>query len=325
MISRRSLFSAALLALPVLGHAQPTHDYPTKPVTIVVPFTPGQAGDVLARFLSEPLGKKLSSSVVVENRTGAGGIIGTQYVMRAPADGYTLLLGSSGPMSIVPAINPKAGYDPRTDFTPIVFAGGVPQVVVVATSSKIQSIAELVDAARSAPGTLTYGSGGTGSTQHLAMELIKQKAGLDIQHVPYKGTAPAYTDLIGGSITLLLDSLPGAIAMAKAGQVRMLAVTTAKRASALPQVPTLAESGVPGIDVTAWLGIVGPSNMDPAIRDQLNAEANELLRDDALKARLAAVGIEPMGGSPDQFKQFIASEFAKWSDVIKAGGLKMME
>lgn len=323
MTPRRTLATAlvALCAAPALSWAQ-ADAYPSKTVTLVVPFTAGQSGDILARILADALGKQWGKGVVVDNKPGAGGALGSQTVMRAPADGYTLLLSSSGPIAIGPHLNKSIGYDPRKDFTPIMNVAGVAQALVVPASSKYRNVQDFIASAKAAPGKLNYGSGGSGSTQHLTMELFKQRAGIDIQHVPYKGSAPAYTDMMGGQIEAIFDSVPSAVPFVKSGQMRVLAVSTAQRDSTLPDVPTVAESGLRGFDVLGWLGIVGPKGLNPAIRDKINADLKKALATDAVKEKMAKIGMQPVGGSPDDFGKYIASEYARWGDVIKTGDIK---
>lgn len=233
-----------------------------------------------------------------------------------------MLLSSSGPIAIGPHLNKSIGYDPRKDFTPIMNVAGVAQALVVPASSRHRNVQDLIASAKAAPGKLNYGSGGSGSTQHLTMELFKQRAGIDIQHVPYKGSAPAYTDMMGGQIEAIFDSVPSAVPFVKSGQMRVLAVSTAQRDSTLPDVPTVAESGLRGFDVLGWLGIVGPKGLNPAIRDKINADLKKALATEAVKEKMAKIGMQPVGGSPEDFGKYIASEYARWGDVIKAGDIK---
>ena len=317
MLNRRSFLQSAsvLSALPLAAHAQ--GDFPNKPVTIVVPFAAGQSGDVLARLLGEGLTKIWGKTLVVDNKSGAGGTLGSQFVKAAPADGYTLLLGSSGPMAIAPHLIKNAGYDPRKDFTPIMVAAGVAQVLVVNANSPIRTLKDLVAAAKAKPGKVTYGSGGNGSTQHLTMEYLNDVAGIDMLHVPYKGTTPAYNDLFGGQIDALFDSQPGVMPFLQAGKARVLAVSTAQRVPSLPDVPTVAESGYAGFDVLGWLGIVAPKGLDPAIQRKLNEDFKKALALDTVKANLARLGMISVGNSPEEFARYIASEYDKFGTIIK--------
>ncbi|CAN5322792.1 tripartite tricarboxylate transporter substrate binding protein [soil metagenome] len=320
-IRRRDLLGAAALA-PWLPSAHAAIDYPARNVTLTVPFTPGQSGDILARLLAEALTKHWGKSVIVDNRPGAGGALGSQTVMRAAPDGYTLLLSSSGPIAIAPHLIKNIGYDSQRDFTPIMNAAGVAQVLAVSGASPYKNAQDLIAAAKKAPGKLNYGSGGSGSTQHLTMELFKQRTGIELTHIPYKGSAPAYTDMLGGQIDALFDSLPGVLPFIKGGQVRVLAVSTAKRDPTLPDVPTLQESGVAGFDVLGWLGVMGPAGLDKGVRDRINESLKQVLAMPAVKDSMLKLGMQQVGGSPDDFAKYIASELARWGDVIKTAGIK---
>ena len=311
--------TAALAPTTLWAQSRPA-GYPAKPVTIIVPFTAGQSGDVLARVLGEHLSRIWGQTLVVDNRGGAGGTLGSRLAAQAAPDGYTLLLGSSGPLAAAPNLYTNAGYDPR-ELTPIMNVAGVAQALVVPASSKFRTLEDLLAAAKAAPGTLSYGSGGVGSFQHLTFELLKQRTGAPITHIPYRGSAPAYTDLFGGQLHAMIDSLPAVLPHVKSGKARVLAVSTAKRVQQLPDVPTVAESGVPGFDALGWLGIVGPKGMDPSIRDRLNADLKTVLANDAVKNQLTTLGMIIIGSSAPEFGGFIHSELAKWGGVIKAAGI----
>ena len=312
-------FAAALAPATALAQARPA-GYPTKPVTIIVPFTAGQSGDVLARVLAEPLARLWGHALVVDNKGGAGGTLGSRAAAAAPADGYTLLLGSSGPLASAPNLYPNTGYNPR-ELTPIMNVAGVAQALVVPADSPYKTLGELLAAAKASPGKLSYGSGGVGSFQHLTFELLKQRTGAHITHIPYRGSAPAYTDLIAGQLQAMFDSLPAVLPHAKAGKVRVLAVSTPQRVPQLPDVPTVAESGVPGFDALGWLGIVAPKGVDPAIRDRLNADLKTVLADEAVKTRLTSLGMIVIGSSAPEFGKFIDSELTKWGSVIKTANI----
>jgi tripartite-type tricarboxylate transporter receptor subunit TctC len=319
--NRRSFLQAAagIAAAPGLCAAQALAEgYPARPVTVIVPFAAGQSGDVLARVLGEALTRLWGRSLIVDNRGGGGGTLGSKAAANAPADGYTLLLGSSGPLAIAPHLYKNAGYDPQKDFTPIMNVAGVAQVLVVNAASKYQTLADLVAAAKAAPGKLSYGSGGAGSTQHLTMEMFKQRAGIEMQHIPYKGSGPAYNDLFGGQLDALFDSQPGVVPFAQSGKARLLAVSTPQRSPALPGVPTVAESGYAGFDVLGWLGIVAPRGLDPAVRDKLNADLKKVLATEAVQSQLLRMGMLPVGSSAAEFGSYITSELAKWGGVIKS-------
>ena len=311
--------TAALVPTTLWAQSRPT-GYPTKPVTIIVPFTAGQSGDVLARVLGEHLARIWGQTLVVDNRGGAGGTLGSRMAAQAAPDGYTLLLGSSGPLAAAPNLYTNAGYDPR-ELTPVMNVAGVAQALVVPASSKFRTLQDLLAAAKAAPGTLSYGSGGVGSFQHLTFELLKQRTGAHITHIPYRGSAPAYTDLFGGQLHAMIDSLPAVLPHVKSGKARVLAVSTATRVQQLPDVPTVAESGVPGFDALGWLGIVGPKGMDASTRDRLNADLKTVLANDAVKNQLTTLGMIIIGSSAPEFGGFIQSELAKWGGVIKAAGI----
>jgi tripartite-type tricarboxylate transporter receptor subunit TctC len=310
---------AAIVMAPAL--AQP-ESYPARPVTVVVPFPAGNTGDVLWRTLGDALSKDWGKPVLIDNKPGSGGALGAQLVMKAPADGYTLLHGSSGPIAIGPHLNRNVTYDPRKDFTPIMLVAGVTQAIVVRADSRFRTVQELVAYAKANPGRLNYGSGGTGSTQHLTGELFKQRAGVFITHVPYRGAAPAYTDLLGGQLDFVVDSISAALPFVQARQMRILAVSTAKRDPVAPDAPTLAESGLPGFDVLGWLGLVGPAGMNPAVRDRINAAVKKAMQVDAVKQSFVKLGLQPVGGTAEEFRQYIDAEYKRWGDVAKAAGIK---
>jgi tripartite-type tricarboxylate transporter receptor subunit TctC len=312
-------FAAALAPTRSWAQARPAA-YPARPVTIIVPFTAGQSGDVLARVLGEQLAKVWGQPLIVDNRGGAGGTVGSRAAAAAPADGYTLLLGSSGPLAVAPNLYSNAGYNPR-ELTPIMNVAGVAQALVVRAESGFKTLQDLLAAAKATPGKLSYGSGGVGSFQHLTFEMLKQRAGVDIAHIPYKGSAPAYNDLFGGQIDAMFDSLPAVLPHAKGGKARVLAVSTAQRVAQLPDVPTVAESGIKGFDALGWLGIVGPKGLDPVIRERLNADLKTVLANESVKTHLTNLGMIILASSSAEFGQFIDSELAKWGQVIKTGGI----
>jgi tripartite-type tricarboxylate transporter receptor subunit TctC len=309
----------ATVLVPAGALVQARH-FPTRAVTIVVPFAAGQSGDVLARVLGEPLGRLWGQSFVVDNKGGAGGTLGSRAAGAAAPDGYTLLLGSSGPLAAAPNLYANTGYNPR-ELTPIMNVAGVAQALVVPASSPFHTLKDLLAAAKAKPGQMSYGSGGVGSFQHLTFELLKQRTGVHITHIPYRGSAPAYTDLFGGQLQAMFDSLPAVLPHVKAGKARVLAVSTPKRVPQLPDVPTVDESGVPGFDALGWLGIVGPKGMDPAIRDQIHADLRTVLADPKVKTRLDDLGMIVLGSSPAEFGRFIDSELTKWGRVIKASNI----
>lgn len=320
MIIRRIFFKLLLLALifPTQVFAE---NYPSRPVTIIVPFAPGQSGDILARVLARWLGNYWGKPVLVENKGGVGGSIGSLAVVHAAPDGYTLLMGSTGPTAISPQLLKKAGYDSRKDFTPIIAVAGVPQMMLVAAGSKYKTMQDVIDDAKKNPGKLSYGSGGNGSLAQLTMEIFKHRAGIDITSIPYKGAAPAYTDLLAGRLQVMFDTTPAAIGFVKSGKLRFLAASTSKRTPAAPEVPTVSEAGLPGFDVLGWLGILAPAGLAPKLQEQLNHDFQKALEDPNVKQRLRALGMTPIGGSAGAFKNFISSEYQKFGDAIKAANI----
>ncbi len=321
MCTRRS----ALKILAALFAARGFHDvlaaeadYPVRAVTILVPFAPGQTADILARLLADGLTRLWGKPVLVDNKGGAGGAVGSLAVVRSAADGYTLLLGSSGPISVAPQVSKTAGYDPRKDLTPIVNVAGVPQMMIVAGSSNYKSVKDVIDAARRAPGKLSYGTGGTGSLAHLTMELFKQRAGIDIAHIPYKGAAPAYTDLLAGRLDVMFDTPPAAMGFVKSGQLRFLAASTSHRAPTLPDIPTVSESGLPGFDVQGWLGVLAPAGLNPALQQRLNRDFRKVLQESSITQRLTTLAMAPLAGSTAEFGKFIEADYEKFGAVIRA-------
>ncbi|MEP9380267.1 tripartite tricarboxylate transporter substrate binding protein [Aquabacter sp. CN5-332] len=296
--------------------------FPNRTITIIVPFAPGQAGDLMARLVADQLGKMWNVPVIIDNKGGSGGTIGTKASIAAPNDGYTWLQGSSGPLSIAPNLYKNVGYDPRTDFTALMNVAGVAQVLTVSADSKYKTMQDLVAAAKASPGMLNYGSGGAGSTQHLTMELFKQRAGIDIVHVPYKGSGPAMADLYGGRIDALFDSQPGVMGAIQAGKARALAVSTTMRAPGLPDVPTVAEA-YPGFDVLGWLGLVAPKGVSPTIAAKIETDLKKVIALDEVKARFASLGMIVVGTTGAAFQTYIDSETTKWGDVIRAGKISV--
>jgi len=329
MPTRRSALQAlaALSAAPALARLAPAlaqaadADFPARPVTIVVPFAAGQSADILARMLADSLAKLWGKPVLVDNKGGAGGAVGSLAVVRSPADGYTLLMGSSGPISVAPQVSKTAGYDPRKDMTPIINVAGVPQMMIVAGNSKYKTVQDVIDDARKSPGKLSYGTGGTGSLAHLTMELVKQRAGIDIVHIPYKGAAPAYTDLLAGRLQVMFDTPPAAMGFVKSGQMRFLAASTPKRSPFLPEIPTVSEAGVPGFDVQGWLGVLAPGGLNPALQRRLNQDFRKVMDEPAVRQRLDALGMASLAGSADEFRKFIDADYDKFGAVIKANNI----
>ena len=296
--------------------------YPNQPIRLMVPWPPGGGVDTTARMLVEPLGRKLGQPVVIDNRAGAGGNIGTEMAARAKPDGYNLLMGSISPNAINVHLYPKLPFDLIKDFTPIAFVSSLPIFLVVPANSPFQTLSDLLAYAQRNPSKLTYGSGGVGSSQHLAGVQFMAITKTELLHVPYKGTAPAEADLMAGHVTLMLDTAT-CIPFVKSGKLRALAVASSKRNPALPQVPTFDEQGVPNLYASSWYGLMGPAGMPAAMVQQLNAATNEVLRSPELLARMQELGAEVGGGSPDDYAQFIQAEIQRYADIVKKSGARM--
>ncbi len=304
------LIAAASLLVPA-AHAQ---GYPTKPVRLVVPFPAGGATDIFARALSQKLGERLGTTVVVDNKPGAGGTIGSDLAAKAPADGYTLLLATTSTHSIGPSFG-KVPYDAVADFTPIAHVGDAPSLMLVPNSSPAKTVKEWVEYARRNPGKLNYASSGNGTVVHLGTEYFKAQAGLFLVHIPYRGTALAIPDLVSGKLDLLFDSLPSGLPHVKDGRLRALGVTGAKRSPLLPDLPAVAET-VPGYETVTWFGLYGPKALPADIVQRVNTAANQALADPDVKERLARLGIEPAGGTPQQFAAMANTDRARWKKII---------
>jgi len=320
----KSLSTCLALALGTSLAAFPAiaQQYPTKAVRLIVPFPPGGGNDILARAVGQRLSERLGQQVVVDNRGGAGGLVGATLAATALPDGYTLFLASLGNLAVNPALHEKPPYDPIRDFAPITLLATSSFIIVVTNSLPATSIKEFVALAKAKPGSLNYGSAGAGSSLHLTAEIFRQATGINIVHVPYKGTAPAITELIAGQVQVMFSTMPPALSQVRAGKLRGLGVTTAKRAAAAPELPTVAEAGFPGFDVSNWQGMVGPAKLPRALVDRLNADLNAVLKTPQMVDTLAAQGLEAAGGTPQQFAALIKTEVAKYAAVIKAAGIK---
>lgn len=321
--TRRTLTLAAASALGLLALtplAAQAQAFPTKAITIIVPFSAGGTTDILARVLGQFISKDLGQPVIIDNRAGAGGNIGTQLVARAAPDGYTILMGTVGTHAINQSLYPKLAFDPIKDFAPLTRVALVPNLLVANPAQPFKTVKELMAYAKANPGKVTFGSSGSGTSIHLSGELFKQMAGVDIQHVAYKGSAPAVNDLLGNHIAIMFDNMPSAISHVKAGKLRPLAVTTAQRSPALPDVPTIAEAGVPGYEATSWFGLLAPAKTPAPVVAKLNASILKALADPDVKKKLLEQGAEPAGETPAQFAAFIASETVKWGKIVKQSG-----
>lgn len=317
-----SLFAASLVfglyACPATAQT-----YPAKPVRMMVPFPAGGGSDTMGRIVGNKLSERLGQQIVVENRPGAAGSIGADIVARAPADGYTLLLGSTSELVQYPNVNPKIPYDPLRDFAPITLVGTIPLVLVVHPSLPVRNVKDLVALAKGRPGEINFGSAGQGATTHLAVELFILLSKVKLTHVPYKGSPQAVADLVAGNVQLGIPTMPAALPFIKSGRVKVLAVSTAKRAANLPDVPTLAEAGVKGYEATLWTGILAPTGTPPPIIDRLNGEIAKVLALKDVQEALARQGAEAQSGTPAQFSAFIKSDYAKWARVVKESGIRI--
>ena len=324
---KRVALAAVLVAASLFGPgvlAQPAGAYPAKPIRFVVPYPPGGPLDIMARGVGAKLTESWGQAVIVDNRAGAGGNIGADFVAKSVADGYTLLMGAVATHAINPSLYGKVPYDPVKDFAPVAMVAVVPNILVVHPSLAANSVKELIELARAKPGYLNFGSGSSGSTGHLAGELFKTMAGIDMAHIPYKGAAAAMQDLLSGQVQLMFDNLANSLPQVKAGRLRALAVTTVQRSASVPDLPTVAESGLPGFDLTTWFGVMVPAGTPAEIVARLNAEIVRALGSRELKERLAAMGAEPPpNNTPERFAAFIRSESAKYAAVVRSSGARV--
>ena len=326
--NRRALLAAIAMSASVSMGAWPAGAlaqaaYPNKPITIIVPFSAGGTTDILARVVGLHMGTTLGQPVIVDNRAGAGGNIGGQAAARATPDGYTIFMGTVGTHAINQSLYKKMPFDPIKDFAPLSRVAMVPNLLVANPGQPYNNVKELIAYAKANPGKVTFGSSGNGSSIHLSGELFKQMTGVDMQHVPYRGSAPAVADLLGGQIAIMFDNMPSAIPHVKGDKLRALAVTTAKRSPALPNVPTIAESGVPGYEATSWFGLLAPAKTPADVVNKLNGAIMKALADPEVKTKLAEQGAEPYAEKPEQFAAFIQSETAKWGKVVKQSGASL--
>jgi tripartite-type tricarboxylate transporter receptor subunit TctC len=315
------LFAAVVALASVLRAAAAQDTYPARPVHLYVPFAPGGAVDIVARTLGDELSGRWKQAVVVENRPGAGGVVASEAAAKAAPDGYTLILVATG-HALNPHLYPKLPYDSFADFTPLSLIGTSPNMLLVRADSRYKTLADLIADARAHPGQISYGHAGNGTSPHLAGELLKYMAKIDITPIPYKGGAPALADLIGGHIPATFNNIPESIAQIMAGTVRPLGVTTAMRSPVLPDVPTIAESGLPGFDTGVWWGVLAPAGLPADIKTKLARDCMDAVKSANVKARLLQLGATPIGSSPEEFAALIRSDYEKWGPIIKAAGIR---
>jgi tripartite-type tricarboxylate transporter receptor subunit TctC len=317
------LLSAAAGALLAIGaHTVQAQTFPAKPVRIVVPFAPGQSSDTIARLLAQQLGTVLGQSVVVENRPGAGGSVGIAYTTHAPADGYTLVMATIGPMSQQPWLT-TLPFSPTRDLAPVSNVALTPTVLVVNPATGFHTVADLIQKAKANPGKINFASSGLGSNQHITMELFKARTGIDIVHIPFKGGAESYTSILAGETPIMFDAIPAVLPYVKSGKLRALAISSAQRSPLLPDVPTLTEAGLGNIDAVGWMGLAAPAGTPDAVLDTLNSAVRRALDDPALRAQMNTLAFTPAGGSRADFSAFIAEENTKWKAVIEQAGIKL--
>ena len=296
--------------------------WPLQPIKIVVTFTSGGAPDILARILAEKWQQSLGVSVIVENKPGAGGNIGADFVAKSKADGYTLLLGTVGTQTINPYLYSKIPYNAQKDFTSVSFLASTPNLLVVNKNVPVKNVQELIALAKAKPGELSFGSSGSGTSIHLSGELFKVLAGVDMQHIPYKGRASAIPDLLGGRIQMIFDNMPSALPLVKSGELKALGVTSLKRSASAPEIPTIAESGLPGFDSTSWFGLFAPANLPKSVLARINTETVKVMSSPEVKDKLFQLGLDSTPGTPEQLDKIVQAESKKWEKVVKESGAK---
>lgn len=311
--------AAALLATPAIAQDR----YPSKPIRLVVPFPAGGSTDIIGRLVAQKLTERLGQSIVVDNRSGAGGTIGTDNAAKSPADGYTLLLSTTSTLAVAPAAYSKLPYDPVRDFAPVSLVAITPYLLVVNTGVKANTLAEFLALAKSQPGKLNYASAGNGTTTHLAMEMLKDVGGIDVVHVPFKGNAPAELAILGGEVQALFGSMPAILQQTKAGKMRPLAVGSSVRSPALPDVPTVAESGFPGFEATLWLGVSAPTGTPKPILDRLESELRAIVAMPDFRENLARNGADPISNTSAEFAKMIGNDLVRYGKAVKAANIKL--
>jgi tripartite-type tricarboxylate transporter receptor subunit TctC len=314
--------TGAALAFALFATHAAAQDYPSKPIRMIVPFPPGGPNDILGRVVAQKLTEQMGQQVVADNRAGAGGIIGTELAARSAPDGYTLLLSGTASLSINPSLHKKLPYDPLKDFAPISLMATAPSILVTHPSVAVRSVKELIAFAKAKPGQLNFASAGLGTPPHLAGELFKHMAGIDMVHVPYKGGGPALTDLLGGQVNLYFSGISSALPFVKDGKLRGIAVTSSKRTPLMPDMPTISESGLPGYEVGNWYAMLAPAGTSASIVNRLNAQIVKALAASEVRKRFTELAADPVGSTPAQLAAYNRSELIKWAQVIKAAGIK---
>ncbi len=316
------MLAMVMAATPITGAAQ-AQSFPNRPIKLIVPYSAGGSSDTTARIVAEGLTARYGHQIIVENRAGAAGNIGTQAVAQAQPDGYTLLLGYDGTLAINPWVYAKAGFDPVKDFAPVTKVVDSTLLLIANSSLPANTLKELIAQAKSAPGSLSYGTSGIGSVPHLATELLNEKFGIDLTHVPYSGGSAAMPALMGNHIQLVYTAVGTAVTFVKTGKVKALGVSSARRSAALPEVPTFSEAGVPGFELTSWFGILAPAKTPPAIVDQLRNEIKTVIDTPAIREKLIALGLDPVGGTPAEFATQIRADLARWEPVVKRAKVRV--
>ena len=320
---QRSIMAWCAIVLGVSGVSAVAQTYPAKPIRVIVTFPPGGPSDFVARAIGQKLTEAWGQQVIVDNRGGAGGVIGVEAAARASPDGYTLLQGQSGGMSVNPALLPKLSYDPFRDFAPVSMLVVNPQMLVVHPTLPVKSVKELIALAKSRPGQISYASAGFGTTQHLGMEMLKAMAGIDMLHVPYKGSTPALVDLFSGQVSLQFTSMPAVLPHVKAGKLRGIAVGSPKRSPAAPDTPTVAEAGVPGFEYVAWYGLFAPTGTPRDVVNKLNGQIVKILSEPEMAQRLASQGAEPSPSTSEGLGKYLREDHERWKKVIRSAGIKL--
>ena len=323
MINRRNLLTILGTSAGLVPFSGWTQNYPTRPIKVIIPFPPGGPTDILGRIVAQKLGERLGQNVVIDNRPGASGMIGADLVAKSPPDGYTLLVNASLHV-INPSLYEKSRYDAIADFAPLSNLADVPLVLVVDSKAPVSNIKELISWIKSSKTPVNFASSGNATAPHLAGEAFKVAAGIEnMQHVPYKGSSPALTDLIGGQVQLMFDSLPSSQSFIKAGTLKAIAVTTSRRSSALPKIPTISESGLPGFNISTWYGMWAPASTPLAIVDKLSLEISQITRLPEVREKFLALGAEPVGSTAEEFAAFNKSELTKWARIVKQSGARV--